>query len=145
MSDSESRNVGEEEQAPPKLPTHGEAGENPNLEEEVSLDNPLKEWFVNYVGEKYKPEDGVVTVSLALQAFAEEFPEFLMVLAEENWIRGYQQGVHDSEEGVRMALEEAGVEAKIVVPPNLKDAVANAPSEIDVPPEVIAALSDEDE
>ncbi len=92
----------------PELPT-GDLGENPELEKEVDLDNPLKSWFVQYVGNKYQPEGGVVTVAMAVQAFMEEFPEFLMVVAEENWIRGYQQGVNDSEEGVRMALEEAGV------------------------------------
>lgn len=99
-----------------KLPT-GEVGEeekdgltNPEAEKVVDLDNPLKQWFVEYVGEKYKPEGGVVTVALAIRAFAEEFPEFLLVLAEENWLRGYKQGVIDSEEGVRLALEQAGVD-----------------------------------
>ena len=111
------------ESAEPKLPT-GEVGKeekegltNPAAVQEVSLDNPLKEWFVEYVGEKYKPEGGVVTVELAIRAFAEEFPEFLMVLAEENWIRGYQQGVNDSEEGVRMALESAGVDPEDATTP----------------------------
>lgn len=99
-----------------KLPT-GEVGEeekngltNPEAEKVVDLDNPLKQWFVEYVGDKYEPEGGVVTVALAIRAFAEEFPEFLMVLAEENWLRGYKQGVVDSEEGVRLALEQAGVD-----------------------------------
>ena len=90
--------------------------ENPDAVKEVPLDNELKQWFINYCGQKLQPEDGVVTVAMVVEVFAKEFPEFLMVVAEENWIRGYRQGVADSEEGVRRALEQAGVEAKIVVP-----------------------------
>ena len=111
MSDEQSN-----DSVDPKLPT-GEVGKeekegitNPAAVKEVELDNELKQWFVEYVGKKYEPEDGTVTVELAIRAFAEEFPEFLMVLAEENWIRGYQQGVNDSEEGVRLALESAGID-----------------------------------
>ena len=111
----------------PKLPT-GEVGVevndvgavNPDAVKQVELDNELKSWFVNYVGEKHKPEDGVVTVAMSIATMAEEFPEFLMVLAEENWIRGYRQGVEDSEAGVRAALEAAGIdpsEQKIIIPP----------------------------
>ena len=111
----------------PKLPT-GEVGVevndvgavNPDAVKEVELDNELKSWFVNYVGKKHKPEDGVVTVAMSIATMAEEFPEFLMVLAEENWIRGYKQGVEDSEAGVRAALEAAGIdpsEQKIIIPP----------------------------
>lgn len=117
----------EADSSEPKLPT-GDVGQevnaagvtNPDAAKEVELDNPLKQWFVEYVGEKYKPEGGVVTVELAIRAFAEEFPEFLMVLAEENWIRGYQQGVADSEEGVKQALQQAGVQPpeNLIAPEN---------------------------
>ncbi len=123
--------VASEEETSPKLPT-GETGVetndigdvNPDAVKEVTLDNPLKQWFVEYVGEKYSPEDGVVTVALAIRAFAEEFPEFLMVLAEENWIRGYRQGIADSETGVRAALEAAGIdpaEQKIIIPSEVQE------------------------
>lgn len=37
---------------------------------------------------------------------AEEFPEFLLALAEENWIRGYRQGIADVEEGQALADAE---------------------------------------
>ena len=115
------------EESNPKLPT-GEVGVevnnvgevNPDAVKQVELDNELKSWFVNYVGKKYEPEDGTVTVAMAIAAMAEDFPEFLMVLAEENWIRGYKQGVEDSEVGVRAALEAAGIdpsEQKIIIPP----------------------------
>ena len=98
----------------PKLPT-GEVGVevndvgavNPDAVKEVELDNELKSWFVNYVGKKHKPEDGVVTVAMSIATMAEEFPEFLMVLAEENWIRGYQQAIHDVDQGQKMLHEHA--------------------------------------
>jgi len=122
MSEEEKQDVvaSEEENnesSDPKLPT-GEVGQevsvdgvtNPEALKEVALDNEMKSWFVNYVGNKHKPEDGVVTVAMSIATMAEEFPEFLMVLAEENWIRGYQQGVADSEEGVKQALQQAGLE-----------------------------------
>ena len=102
----------------PELPeTRLDENENPDIAKEVELDNELKSWFIEYVGKRMEPEDGVVTVGMVVQTFAEEFPEFLMVVAEENWIRGYRQGVADSEDGVRRALEEADVEAKITLPP----------------------------
>jgi hypothetical protein len=34
-----------------------------------------------------------VTVDMAVQVFAAEFPEFLMAVAEENFLRGYQQAL----------------------------------------------------
>jgi len=37
---------------------------------------------------------------------AEEFPEFLMVLAEENWVRGYHQAINDMETGQKLYEEE---------------------------------------
>ena len=97
----------------PKLPT-GEVGVevndvgavNPDAVKQVELDNELKSWFVNYVGEKHKPEDGVVTVAMSIATMAEEFPEFLMALAEENWIRGYHQALTDVEVGERLAKEQ---------------------------------------
>ena len=94
---------------------------SPLLQENVEgSQSALKSWLVNYVGEKTNPESGNVTVENIIDVMAEEFPEFLMVLAEENWIRGYKQGVEDSEAGVRAALEAAGIdpsEQKIIIPP----------------------------
>jgi hypothetical protein len=37
---------------------------------------------------------------------AEEFPEFLMVVAEENWIRGYHQALEDVDSGRVSELDE---------------------------------------
>lgn len=65
--------------------------------EVVSKDNPMKEWLVNYVGETRQPKDGNVTVLLIVEQMLKEFPEFLMLIAEENFMRGYQQAVTDLE------------------------------------------------
>ena len=116
----------------PELPTGDVEGTNPDGLKEVALDNEMKQWFVKYIGDKYEPEDGVVTVEMAVAVMAKEFPEFLLVIAEENWIRGYRQGVTDSEEGVRLALEEAGIEGTITVPPQKPD---ESSAVVDEPPE----------
>jgi len=71
--------------------------ENKTKNEEVTTDNPLKEMFVQYVGEKHTPEDGRVTVEMAVETMAEEFPEFLLLIAEENFLRGYNQAFLDIE------------------------------------------------
>tara|TARA_B100000424_G_C22892222_1_gene474633 strand:+ start:607 stop:900 length:294 start_codon:yes stop_codon:yes gene_type:complete len=83
-----------------------EAQKNPTLEELVEPDNDLKNMLVEYVGEKTNPENGEVTVAMIVETLADEFPEFVMVLAEENWIRGYHQALEDVESG-REAYEEA--------------------------------------
>ena len=78
---------------------------SPILNEEVTPENPLKEIFVDYVGNKKQPEDDTVTVEMIIETLAEEFPEFLMVVAEENWIRGYHQALSDVEEGEKLYEE----------------------------------------
>lgn len=71
--------------------------ENPQLNEVVQKANPMKEWLVDYIGNKNKPENGEVTVEMIVTEMMKEFPEFLMVIAEENFIRGYQQAFADLE------------------------------------------------
>ena len=73
--------------------------ENPTLKEVVQKDTELKIWLVNYVGNKLKPSDNNITVEMIVEVLAKEFPEFLMVVAEENFIRGYKQAVADIEAG----------------------------------------------
>lgn len=88
-------------------------GENPTLAEEVETDNELKTWLVDYVGEKVEPENGQITVENIVEVMAKEFPEFLMAVAEENWIRGYHQALVDVEEGKKLyeqELEKSGCE-----------------------------------
>jgi hypothetical protein len=70
--------------------------ENPDLLQAVKPENEMKRWLVNYVGDKLNPENDEVNVEMIIQVMAEEFPEFLMPLAEENFIRGYRQGLADS-------------------------------------------------
>ena len=66
----------------------------------VEKDNPLKQMLLEYVGNKYAtPEDEgefEVTVQMIVDTLAHEFPEFVMIMAEENWVRGYQQGIDDA-------------------------------------------------
>lgn len=71
--------------------------QNPDLKTTVNPNNKLKELFVNYVGNKTNPKDGNVTIEMIIDALAEEFPEFLMSVAEENFIRGYEQAISDIE------------------------------------------------
>ena len=73
--------------------------ENEVLNQQVQAENPMKELLVNYVGDKFKPQDGAVTVQMIVEALANEFPEFVLALAEENFIRGYQQALYDVDYG----------------------------------------------
>jgi hypothetical protein len=70
---------------------------NSLLKEKIPTETELKEIIVNYVGEKTTPEKDEVTVEHVIDVFAEEFPEFLLVLAEENWVNGYTQALKDVE------------------------------------------------
>ena len=79
--------------------------ENPDLLEKVDGDTPLKKWLVDYVGEKAQPENDEVNVEMIIKTMADEFPEFLLAIAEENFIRGYQQGLSDVEEGEKLFRE----------------------------------------
>ena len=72
--------------------------ENQIANQKVIPEGPLKQLFINYVGEKLQPENGDVTVEMVINVMAEEFPEFLMLLAEENFLRGYQQALSDVEQ-----------------------------------------------
>ena len=66
----------------------------------VAKENDLKQMLVEYVGNKFATEqddgDFEVTVQMIVDTLAHEFPEFVMIMAEENWIRGYQQGIDDA-------------------------------------------------
>ena len=75
------------------------------LKEVVDTSTELKKWLVNYVGEKHDPENGEVTVEMIVETIAIEFPEFLMAIAEENWVRGYHQALDDVDSG-RSVLEK---------------------------------------
>ncbi len=80
--------------------------ENPILKEVVSPENDLKNMLIEYVGERLLPQDKGVTVEMIIEVMAAEFPEFLLVLAEENWIRGYQQAMDDVGTGESLYKQE---------------------------------------
>ena len=80
--------------------------ENTLLTQNVEKSNPMKNWMVDYVGSKKSPEDEQVTVEMIVDCMADEFPEFLMAVAEENLIRGYQQAFVDIEAGMKAESEQ---------------------------------------
>ena len=86
----------------PELPNINakEFEEKSELNKEVEPETPMKEWMVNYIGEKHDPEDGSVTVEMIVET-----------MAEENWIRGYRQAITDVDEGQRMAESEGAFDA----------------------------------
>ena len=72
---------------------------NEVLDEVVEPENELKAMLVSYVGEKQSPENDNVTVEMIVDQLATEFPEFVLAVAEENFVRGYQQALNDVEVG----------------------------------------------
>ena len=83
---------------------------NPDLLKPVEKTNEMKEWLVDYVGNKCNPDNNEVNVEMILKVMAEEFPEFLMPLAEENFIRGYRQALADVDKGERLMRAEGVIE-----------------------------------
>jgi len=81
--------------------------ENTDLQATVEETTDLKALIVEYVGEQHHPTDDKVTVEMVVETFAKEFPEFMLAVAEENWVRGYAQGVADNNPIVkRQYIEE---------------------------------------
>lgn len=72
----------------------------------VDKENELKTFLIEYVGQKNNPENGEVTVEMIVNTMAQDFPEFVLTVAEENWIRGYQQAMVDIEVGERLVEQE---------------------------------------
>jgi hypothetical protein len=90
-----------------KTITEQEAVKNTTLEETVQKDSQLKTWLVDYVGinsEEYV-HDNEITVQMIVDVVAKEFPEFLMAVAEENWVRGYHQALEDVDDGMKLLQE----------------------------------------
>ena len=77
-----------------KIITEEEAHTNPLLGLVVQPESKLKEYLIEYVGIKFDNES--VTVNMIAETLAEEFPEFTMAFAEENFLRGYQLGLDDA-------------------------------------------------
>ena len=88
-----------------EFPAEAQQEKNPVLTEPVEAVNPMKEWLIDYVGNILKPADGNVTTEMIVHAFGIEFPELMLAIAEENWMRGYSQALHDSEKGYELLKE----------------------------------------
>ena len=77
----------------------------------VNPETPLKQMLLEYVGNKFATEEDEgefeVTVQMIVKTLAHEFPEFVMIMAEENWVRGYQQGIDDASRLHTAAPEDA--------------------------------------
>ena len=84
--------------------------ENPVAAKTVTNDNELKAWLVNYVGNQHNPKDENVTVEMIVTTLATEFPEFLQVVAEENFFRGYHQALTDVDTGQKEMFSQAATE-----------------------------------
>ena len=78
-----------------KIITEEDVHTNPMLAMKVSSDTKLKEFLVEYVGTKLDKEE--VTVNMIAEVLAVDFPEFAFSYAEENFLRGYQQGLDDAQ------------------------------------------------
>ena len=77
--------------------------QNPTLSELVDPENDLKNMLVEYVGQNSNSVDNEVTLEMIVEVVAKHFPEFLLAVAEENFIRGYQQALDDVEVGRKIA------------------------------------------
>ena len=87
-----------------KIITEEDVHTNPMLAMKVSGDTKLKEFLVEYVGTKLDKEE--VTVNMIAEVLAVDFPEFAFSYAEENFLRGYQQGLDDAQ-GLHTNIAEA--------------------------------------
>lgn len=57
----------------------------------------LKETITQYTGEQLEPENGEVTVEMIASVLTDEFPELMLAVAQENFLRGYQMALDDVE------------------------------------------------
>jgi len=65
------------------------------LDKTVEVRNELQEDLVRHV--KSRVNEDQVTLGQVIGILASEFPELVITIAEENWIRGYKQGLDDAE------------------------------------------------
>ena len=65
------------------------------LDKVVEAGNELQEDLVQHV--RNRTNEDQVTLGQVIGILASEFPELVITIAEENWIRGYKQGLDDAE------------------------------------------------
>ena len=80
-----------------KIKSLEEALQNPDLKEVIQVDNKLKDFIVNFTGQQLNPKNGEITVEMVVEVLASHFPEVVFAVAEENFIRGYEQALNDIE------------------------------------------------
>ena len=83
-----------------------EATKNPTLEQLIGKESEIKTMLVDYVGETLNSQE--VTVQMIIEVLSQQFPEFVLAVAEENWIRGYHQALEDVDAGRNAQLAEQG-------------------------------------
>jgi hypothetical protein len=69
--------------------------EDTTKEQIVTGNTKLKELLVDYTGKKESPKDDSVTVEMIINTLVDDFPELMLVIAEENYLRGYEQALDD--------------------------------------------------
>tara|TARA_R100000008_G_scaffold80656_1_gene63220 strand:+ start:4420 stop:4752 length:333 start_codon:yes stop_codon:yes gene_type:complete len=89
-----------------------DVGEASDLENIVVPNSSLKKMVINYVGQIVKPLDDEVTVEMVISVLADEFPEVIMPLAEENWMRGYEQALADVDKGQELWAQDQAAQAQ---------------------------------
>ena len=67
------------------------------LDKTVEARNELQEDLVRHVGSRINQQEDQVTIGQVIGILASEFPELVITIAEENWIRGYKQGLEDAQ------------------------------------------------
>jgi hypothetical protein len=85
----------EQPQTQATLTNEAELNTSPLLSMVVERNSELKDYLVEYVGTKLDNEN--VTVEMITEVLATEFPEFVISLAEENFLLGYEQGLKDAD------------------------------------------------
>tara|TARA_Y100000310_G_C20236069_1_gene602453 strand:- start:308 stop:625 length:318 start_codon:yes stop_codon:yes gene_type:complete len=96
-------NISDNQPPEGKIITEEEFLKPKSITEAIATPSVLKEWIINYVGNHPLNKDNLeITVASIAEVFAEDFPEFLLSVAEENWIRGYHQALADVDEGAKL-------------------------------------------
>jgi hypothetical protein len=68
-------------------------------DEMIISDGALRDYIVSYTGDKLQPEKDEVTIEMVIDILAIEFPEVVLAIATENFLRGYEKGLNDAENG----------------------------------------------
>ncbi len=85
---------------------------NPELSSVVDPSNDLKNFLVEYTGETLQPDHSEVKVEMIVEVMARDFPEFVLAMAVENWVRGYQQALDDVDTGQKIVEDIANDQQK---------------------------------